>query len=97
MNYEPLAKTLFVVYMICMPIMMINMLIAMMGNTYSTVIAQAEKAWRQQVLLAHCWSVRTESIHAYFISVRSNCDGVGAIAETDQSSAMSNGVLHQTE
>lgn len=48
-NYEPLTKTLFVFYMFVMPIMMINILIAMMGNTYTTVIAQAEKAWRQQV------------------------------------------------
>ncbi|CAD6195423.1 unnamed protein product [Caenorhabditis auriculariae] len=47
-NYEPLTKTLFVLYMFVMPIMMINILIAMMGNTYTTVIAQAEKAWRQQ-------------------------------------------------
>jgi len=30
------------------PIMMINILIAMMGNTYAMIIAQAEKAWRQQ-------------------------------------------------
>lgn len=35
--------------MFIMPIMMINILIAMMGNTYTTVITQAEKAWRQQV------------------------------------------------
>ncbi|PIO61040.1 hypothetical protein TELCIR_17450, partial [Teladorsagia circumcincta] len=48
-NYEVLTKTLFVLYMFVMPIMMINILIAMMGNTYTTVIAQAEKAWRQQV------------------------------------------------
>ncbi|KAH7725473.1 olfactory channel protein osm-9 [Aphelenchoides avenae] len=47
-NYEPLTKTLFVFYMFCMPIMMINILIAMMGNTYTTIITQAEKAWRQQ-------------------------------------------------
>ncbi|CAD5218239.1 unnamed protein product [Bursaphelenchus okinawaensis] len=47
-NYEPLTKTLFVLYMFVMPIMMINILIAMMGNTYTTVITQAEKAWRQQ-------------------------------------------------
>ncbi|KAI1726226.1 ankyrin repeats (3 copies) domain-containing protein [Ditylenchus destructor] len=47
-NYEPLTKTLFVFYMFIMPIMMINILIAMMGNTYTTVITQAEKAWRQQ-------------------------------------------------
>uniref|UniRef100_A0A914YD45 Ion transport domain-containing protein n=1 Tax=Panagrolaimus superbus TaxID=310955 RepID=A0A914YD45_9BILA len=47
-NYEPLTKTLFVFYMFVMPIMMINILIAMMGNTYTTIITQAEKAWRQQ-------------------------------------------------
>ncbi|VDP24549.1 unnamed protein product [Onchocerca flexuosa] len=48
-NYEVLTKILFVLYMFIMPIMLINILIAMMGNTYTTVIAQAEKAWRQQV------------------------------------------------
>ncbi|OZC11007.1 transient-receptor-potential calcium channel protein [Onchocerca flexuosa] len=47
-NYEVLTKILFVLYMFIMPIMLINILIAMMGNTYTTVIAQAEKAWRQQ-------------------------------------------------
>ncbi|KAK6052141.1 transporter, cation channel family protein, partial [Cooperia oncophora] len=52
-NYEVLTKTLFVLYMFVMPIMMINILIAMMGNTYTTVIAQAEKAWRQQVCFTH--------------------------------------------
>lgn len=51
-NYEALTKMLFVLYMVIMPIMMINMLIAMMGNTYTTVIAQAEKAWRQQVIFS---------------------------------------------
>ena len=35
--------------MLCMPVVMINILIAMMGNTYTTVIERAEKAWRQQV------------------------------------------------
>uniref|UniRef100_A0AC35U5Y8 ANK_REP_REGION domain-containing protein n=1 Tax=Rhabditophanes sp. KR3021 TaxID=114890 RepID=A0AC35U5Y8_9BILA len=47
-NYEGLTKGLFVLYMFVMPIMMINILIAMMGNTYTTIITQAEKAWRQQ-------------------------------------------------
>ncbi|VDN57023.1 unnamed protein product [Dracunculus medinensis] len=47
-NYEVLNKTLFLLYMFIMPVMMINILIAMMGNTYKTVIDQAEKAWRQQ-------------------------------------------------
>lgn len=62
-NYEALTKILFVLYMFIMPIMMINILIAMMGNTYTTVIAQAEKAWRQQVskrsLLMTCTFSRT--------------------------------------
>nr|CAD2200953.1 unnamed protein product [Meloidogyne enterolobii] len=31
-NYEPLAKTLFVLMMFIMPIMMTNILIAMMGD-----------------------------------------------------------------
>lgn len=49
MHFEILIKLLFFLYMISMPIVMVNMLIAMMGNTYQTIIAQAEKAWRQQV------------------------------------------------
>ena len=56
-NYEPLTKVLFVAYMFVMPIMMINILIAMMGNTYVTIITQAEKAWRQQVKFAYFYSV----------------------------------------
>nr|CAD2200043.1 unnamed protein product [Meloidogyne enterolobii] len=47
-NYEPLAKTLFVLMMFIMPIMMTNILIAMMGTTYTNIISQAEMAWRQQ-------------------------------------------------
>ncbi|KAF7640482.1 ANK_REP_REGION domain-containing protein [Meloidogyne graminicola] len=47
-NYEPLTKTLFVLMMFIMPIMMTNILIAMMGTTYTNIISQAEKAWRQQ-------------------------------------------------
>lgn len=48
-HYVPLIKFMSVLYMIIMPIMLVNMLIAMMGNTYTRVISQAEKAWRQQV------------------------------------------------
>uniref|UniRef100_A0A1I8BZ20 ANK_REP_REGION domain-containing protein n=1 Tax=Meloidogyne hapla TaxID=6305 RepID=A0A1I8BZ20_MELHA len=47
-NYEPLTKTLFVLMMFIMPIMMTNILIAMMGTTYTNIISQAEMAWRQQ-------------------------------------------------
>lgn len=47
--------------MFIMPVMMINILIAMMGNTYKTVIDQAEKAWRQQV--------NTFKIHFFYIFI----------------------------
>uniref|UniRef100_A0A0N5AXY8 ANK_REP_REGION domain-containing protein n=1 Tax=Syphacia muris TaxID=451379 RepID=A0A0N5AXY8_9BILA len=47
-NYEPFSKILFVLFMFIMPVTMLNILIAMMGNTYTKVIVQAEKAWKQQ-------------------------------------------------
>ncbi|VDK49077.1 unnamed protein product [Anisakis simplex] len=53
--------------MFIMPIMMINILIAMMGNTYTTVIAQAEKAWKQQyaqIVMVLERSVRKEKLAA---------------------------------
>lgn len=50
-NYEPFSKILFVLFMFIMPVTMLNILIAMMGNTYTKVIVQAEKAWKQQVKL----------------------------------------------
>ncbi|KRX64218.1 Transient receptor potential cation channel subfamily V member 4 [Trichinella sp. T9] len=47
--YSVLLKILFICYLVVMPIMLINMLLAMMGNTYTTIISQAEKAWRFQL------------------------------------------------
>ncbi|KAL1285238.1 Transient receptor potential cation channel subfamily V member [Trichinella pseudospiralis] len=47
--YSVLLKILFICYLVIMPIMLINMLLAMMGNTYTTIISQAEKAWRFQL------------------------------------------------
>ena len=35
--------------MILVPILLLNMLIAMMGNTYAHVIEQSEKEWMKQV------------------------------------------------
>lgn len=35
--------------MIFVPILLLNMLIAMMGNTYAHVIEQSEKEWMKQV------------------------------------------------
>ncbi|CDW52171.1 OSM9 [Trichuris trichiura] len=48
-HYTVLMKILFIIYLVIMPIMLINMLLAMMGNTYTTIIKEAEKAWRFQL------------------------------------------------
>ncbi|KAG7155441.1 Transient receptor potential cation channel subfamily V member 6-like [Homarus americanus] len=43
--YSSMSKFVFLVFTIMLPIMLLNMLIAMMGNTYSTVISMSEKEW----------------------------------------------------
>ncbi|KAL4226497.1 hypothetical protein ACF0H5_014482 [Mactra antiquata] len=43
-----LTKLVFAVFMILVPILLLNMLIAMMGNTYQSVISKSEKEWRKQ-------------------------------------------------
>ena len=70
------------------------MLIAMMGNTYSTVIAQAEKAWRQQVsslTFLKCEFIRVRG----GLSVCPNRHGAWAIDEAGKIGGMSVGVLDQ--
>ncbi|KDR16309.1 hypothetical protein L798_10124, partial [Zootermopsis nevadensis] len=47
-SYPTLAKTVFTIFMILVPILLLNMLIAMMGNTYAHVIEQSEKEWMKQ-------------------------------------------------
>ncbi|CAF0985740.1 unnamed protein product [Didymodactylos carnosus] len=53
-HYAFLVKSLFIVFMILTPILLLNMLIASMGNTYQRVIAISEKErqrqWAQLVL-----------------------------------------------
>ena len=44
-----LTKMIFALFMILVPILLLNMLIAMMGNTYATVIAMSSKEWRKQM------------------------------------------------
>lgn len=44
--------------MVLVPILLLNMLIAMMGNTYAHVIEQSEKEWMKQVR-----NIRTNIIH----------------------------------
>ncbi|XP_078048657.1 transient receptor potential cation channel subfamily V iav [Augochlora pura] len=47
-TYPNLAKTVFAIFMVLVPILLLNMLIAMMGNTYAHVIEQSEKEWVKQ-------------------------------------------------
>ncbi|XP_050436250.1 transient receptor potential cation channel subfamily V member 5 [Adelges cooleyi] len=46
--YPVLSKTVFTIFMVLVPILLLNMLIAMMGNTYAHVIEQSEKEWMKQ-------------------------------------------------
>lgn len=38
----------FVIFMLLMPVLLLNMLIAMMGNTYTDLTANSEKEWIRQ-------------------------------------------------
>jgi hypothetical protein len=53
-SYPTLSKTVFTIFMILVPILLLNMLIAMMGNTYAHVIEQSEKEWMKQVCMFSC-------------------------------------------
>ncbi|PAA93433.1 hypothetical protein BOX15_Mlig006500g2 [Macrostomum lignano] len=44
-NYTPLAKFVFAAFLILVPILLLNMLIAMMGNTYNLVNSRSQKEW----------------------------------------------------
>ncbi|CAG2161551.1 unnamed protein product [Oppiella nova] len=46
--YHWLTQMFFVLFMILMPILLLNMLIAMMGNTYALVISESEREWTMQ-------------------------------------------------
>ena len=52
--YPTMAKIVFVLFQILIPILLLNMLIAMMGNTYGQVIESAEKeflkAWAKVIM-----------------------------------------------
>lgn len=47
--YSGMTKFVFLVFTIMVPILLLNMLIAMMANTYSTVISMSEKEWVKAV------------------------------------------------
>ena len=44
-----LTKAVFAIFVIMVPILLLNMLIAMMGNTYQQISSRSEKEWRRQV------------------------------------------------
>lgn len=46
-NHEVEAKILFVLYMVIVAVLLVNMLIAMMGNTYQK-IAETRNEWQRQ-------------------------------------------------
>ena len=52
--YPKMAKVVFILFQILIPILLLNMLIAMMGNTYGQVIESAEKeflkAWAKVIM-----------------------------------------------
>ncbi|XP_059150513.1 transient receptor potential cation channel subfamily V member 5-like isoform X2 [Physella acuta] len=47
-HYPVLSKIIFALFMILVPILLLNMLIAMMGNTYTQVISKSTKEWWKQ-------------------------------------------------
>ncbi|XP_026667863.1 uncharacterized protein LOC108623188 isoform X2 [Ceratina calcarata] len=47
-TYPNLSKMVFAIFMVLVPILLLNMLIAMMGNTYAHVIEQSEKEFVKQ-------------------------------------------------
>ncbi len=47
-HYESLSKFFFIIFQIILPILLLNMLIAMMGNTYAIVNEKSEKEYLKQ-------------------------------------------------
>ena len=45
-----MAKLMFVLFQVLIPILLLNMLIAMMGNTYAIVNEKSDKEFLKQVL-----------------------------------------------
>uniref|UniRef100_A0A8D9AWS3 Transient receptor potential cation channel subfamily V member 6 n=1 Tax=Cacopsylla melanoneura TaxID=428564 RepID=A0A8D9AWS3_9HEMI len=66
--YPTMSKIVFTVFMVLVPILLLNMLIAMMGNTYAHVIEQSEKEWMKQwakIVVALERAVSQEDCHRY--------------------------------
>ncbi|GLG93506.1 Inactive, transient receptor potential ion channel [Gryllus bimaculatus] len=67
-TYPAVSKTVFAIFMVFVPILLLNMLIAMMGNTYAHVIEQSEKEWMKQwakIVVALERAVNQSDAHHY--------------------------------
>lgn len=49
--YPGMAKLMFILFQVLIPILLLNMLIAMMGNTYGQVNEKSDKEFLKQVRL----------------------------------------------
>ena len=92
--YPKMAKVVFILFQILIPILLLNMLIAMMGNTYGQVIESAEKeflkAWAK-VIMSLERSVPSEQckefLESYSIALGPTERGVMVIKAKDKTRA----------
>ena len=61
-----MAKLVFVLFQILIPILLLNMLIAMMGNTYAIVISTADKEFLKQVSCLLLQIEESANINTFF-------------------------------
>ncbi|XP_023321114.1 transient receptor potential cation channel subfamily V member 5 isoform X3 [Eurytemora carolleeae] len=92
--YPNMAKIVFVLFQILIPILLLNMLIAMMGNTYATVIEKSEKEFLKQwakVIMSMERSIPPhqcrEYLEAYSITLGPTERGVMVIKSKDKTRA----------
>ena len=63
--YPAMVKVVFVLFQILIPILLLNMLIAMMGNTYAIVIEKSEKEFLKQVIFCRLGIDNTKKMIIY--------------------------------
>ena len=65
--YPDMAKIIFVLFQILIPILLFNMLIAMMGNTYATVNEKSEKEFLKMVKRFLFTRIFFQQSHDFFL------------------------------
>ena len=65
--YPDMAKIIFVLFQILIPILLFNMLIAMMGNTYATVNEKSEKEFLKMVKRSLVTRIFFQQSHDFFL------------------------------